>query len=250
MSYKQFEYKNDVSLDNYDSEQQILPLWEIRNGLPFEIYIYNIGSCSGPTFITKIDPKQSELFGHGHFSEGDKIIACYRSEFLRPLTVPYKISENYKKITIGASSYFSGSGHSEVQASNWDIRGVWLNNFLSIPLDIFYKGNLVARVFGYDGNTYLGGGSSSIYFDNDREGLNVGDTVDIYHSEYKGQKLFSLLINDEQFLNVDIGIIGEFKNRSNPDNSIYRIKDNNIVDINYYYTDNRYKTKVIGGGYY
>ena len=149
----------------------------------------------------------------------------------------------WKTIRLGAITYSSGAGNGEVQASNWDMRGIWINNKMRFPLDIFHNGILKAQVSAYNGIEYMGGGASTIYFDNNREGVNYGDVFEFRYSlPGREEKIFSTTIDDEQCMHMYVGVISPGMWGPDPDNAIYRIDEDDHIGITYYVPIGGYRT--------
>ena len=149
-----------------------------------------------------------------------------------------------KDIRIGAVTYDTTDGHGILQTSNSDIRGITIKNCLPIPLDIYYKGNLIAQVFGYNGLGYKGGGASTIYFDNDRRGLNFMDEITFKYSlpGKEGKCLFSVILDDEMCNEMFVGVVSGGFLGPDPDNSIYSVDEPTYNGVTYYISNGNYES--------
>ena len=173
-----------------------------------------------------------------HISPGGK-------DELIPFMQPYTIQSWQKDIRLGAVTYDTTDGHNITQASNWDMRGIWIRNRLPFPLDVYYKGNLMTQVFSYNGLEYMGGGASTIYFDNDRRGLNFMDEITFRYSlpGEKGKVLFSVVLDDEMCNEMFVGVVSGGIRGPDPDNAIYRINEPSYTGITYYVPIGGYESR-------
>ena len=238
-----FDYFNlrgqigDVLRDQSAAAQSQSP-WRIINMLPNTLVLWTEQYQSGdPKFFTEIKSRETLVYSPDQFSDRDQLYVYYRYQGkLVPFMEPYMFRNIWKTIRVGAVTYSSEGGHGQVQASNWDLRGVWLNNCLPIPLDVYYRGRLAAQIGGYNGLSYMGGGASSLYFDNDREGLNFMDQITFKYSlpGDAGKYLFDVVIDDEQCLSMNIGVVSGGLWGPNPDNAVYRVDRPSYTGITYY----------------
>lgn len=221
--------------------------WTIINMLPTKLVLWlEHYEDRVPCFFAEIEPNQTLKFPPNALADHDRLLVYYKHTegysrtagdgTLIPFLQPHTIRAMWKTIRLGAVTYSSEGGQSEVQASHWDLRGIWLRNKLPIPLDVYYKGRLAAQLGGYNGMSYLGGGGSEVYFDNGREGLNFMDEL-IFRYSLPGEKakyLFSVTIDDEQCLAMNIGVISAGMIGPDPDNAIYRVHKPVFTGITFY----------------
>ena len=160
-------------------------------------------------FLTTLKSGEQKGFSYDTLHDGDQIMVCYRTkDGLVPFLLPYKVRNFWKKITIGAVEYSSDGGQAEVQASFWDMRGIWIHNMTFSPMNIYYKNRLSAQIFAYNGTGYMGGGASTIYFDNDREGLKLGDELSFSFSVNGMEtKKMVVILDDIECLSIYVGSV-------------------------------------------
>jgi len=223
----------DDVLRAQSTASQINVPWKLVNLLPTNLVIWKEGQFSDKAkYFTDLKPNETKTFSPGELKDKDVLYTYYRYKNekegikLIPFLQPYIVRGMFKDIKFGAVTYSSDDGgHQTVQASNWDLRGVWIHNKLPIPLDVYYKGRLAAQIGGYNGLGYMGGGSSTIYFSNDREGLDFMDEINFKYSlpGKEGKNLFKVVLDDENCVSMFVGVVSGGFSGPNPDNSIYRI---------------------------
>jgi hypothetical protein len=212
--------------------------WYIINVLPskLSIFIKRLGDFK-LTFLTDIFPHKVLKYNPGDFREGDKIYTFFQKDGKYiPFTEGYKIILQSKTIKIGAVTYLGGGGISGSNPGYFDIEGIWLANRLRIPLNVYYQGNLVVQLYGYDGMDYMGGSASEVYFDNNRQGLNYLDTLEFKYAldGPSGKTLFKVIIDDTKIKKMFIGMISSTDESPFPDNSVYRIDEPNYTALTYF----------------
>jgi hypothetical protein len=223
-------------------------LWTIQNLLPIPLVLYKKSMAKGQMQrISVIDPRGTLKYPHNFFTDGDVLFTFYSdsmSHTLTPVLQPYLMRNTLRNIRLGTVEYSSTDGHLQTQASNWDMRGVWLHNKIGIPIDIFYKGNLVAQLHAYDGQNYLGGSRSSIYFDNDREGLDFMDSIEFRLStpRFDFAKMFSINLTDIECQVIFIGTVSAGTKGPLPDFSVYRVDKPVLTGIPYYKPTGQYNS--------
>lgn len=224
--------------------------WLLINKTPTSLHLYLEKWQSGnPQFFTILAPREKRKFSPETFQDRDQLYtyAQFPGTDLIPFLEPYMFREIHREVLLGAVEYNSLGGHVQEQASHWDVRGIWMKNMMNVPLNVYYKGNLAAQIGAEDGMSYMGGGSSQIYFSNGREGLNYGDVISFTYSLPRSNggevKLFDVTIDDEQTLNVKIGTVSGGMTPPNPDNSIYMVDRPVHTGITFYRPTGSYNTR-------
>jgi len=268
MDYLSLRNQNGDTQRHLSVAAQRTSPWELINMLPVlvEIWVSRVQFHtqpqpnepeSPPVYVSSLIPNQRQKLPFTTLTEGDTLYVCVRdnTNTLLPLLQPYTVRNIWRAITLGSVEYSSDGGHNEVQASNWDLRGVWIKNRAFVPLNIYYKGRLAAQVFAHNGIGYMGGGASDVYFDNDREGLKFGDKIEFSFS-VKGleDKRMVAILDDTQALTVFVGKIsgGDFKQGVHsdtarvglyasawgpePDFGVYRIAQPSFSGLTYYFS--------------
>jgi hypothetical protein len=220
--------------------------WILTNILPTKLELWTRKEFDSKTlFLTLINPRETLTFSPNKITNNEELYVYYRYEGkLILFTESFTMRTLWKNIKIGAVTHSSTSGHGEVQVSNADISGIWIHNRMTFPIDIYYKNNLVAQIFGYTGLEYMGGGASSIYFDNDREGLNIMDQISFRYSlpGSQGKYLFTVTIDDQHCNEMFVGVVSGGDLGSNRDNSVYNVDKPNYTGITYYEQIGDYKS--------
>ena len=239
-----FDYRT-ISDTNGDFERMIISektkgnMWKIHNLYPHPITV-TLQKYGNDTTSIIGDIPSGKILGMSPSSieEGDSIYFFFRSEGgnIHSLTEGYSPRSFQKNIYAGVVSYTSGGGHGEVQASNYDIKGVYLQNLLSVPMKVYYKGNLVATLGAYDGMGYMGGGRSELYFSNSRQGLNIGDVLEFVYSLTPHSKEYNIqaIIDDMECSKIMICTTTGYLQGPDPDNALYKNMTYNYMGISYY----------------
>ncbi len=236
------------------AKAQINNPWVLENMTPTTLHLFSTKYGSGRCNLDPlIDLKAFETLRvpPDRIKEGDTIYAYIKKgNSMIPFMEKYVCREFRKHIRLGAITYSSGDGRNATVASNWDMRGVWIHNKLAVPLNIYYKGNLAAQVFGDMNSDYMGGGGSSIYFDNDREGLNFMDEITFsYAIDGRNQVRYTTaVLNDVQCTSMYVGVIsGGWWGNTN-DNAVYRVDKPCFTGVvRFEPTAEQYKTKATWG---
>jgi len=161
-----------------------------------------------PIYLADIRPGETLEFPSDSFSNEEILYVYYRipSDFrgkqdrLIPFMKPVIMHKLSKDIKLGGTSYTYNGGQDS--SSRSDMVGVRIINLINFPLNIYYKGDLVAQTSRYSGDSYMGGGGASIFFDNNKLGLNLMDNFTFEYSLPKGKGNFLLGINIH-FKNID-----------------------------------------------
>ncbi len=220
--------------------------WILENMTPTKLYLYTQQYGGGTTkILTELESFEKRYINT--INEGDNLYVFVMKEGkLTPFMDSYICREFRKHIRIGAITYSSDGGRNEVRASNWDMRGVWIHNKLAVPLNIHYKGRLAAQIYGNTGIDYMGGGGSSIYFDNDREGLDFMDEITFsYAIDGKNDtKYTTAILNDVQCVSMFVGVVsGGWWGNTN-DNAVYRVNEPVFTGIiRFEQTSEQYRTR-------
>jgi hypothetical protein len=222
--------------------------WVLSNMLPTKLDLWTKKEFTRKyKFLTTIKPRETLKFHSNKFSDNEELyIYCIHNNNSIPFMEPFHMRDLHKDIKIGAVTYTSTSGRGEFQSNHSDLRGIWINNKMAFPLDIYYKNKLSCQVSGYKGLGYMGGGGSSIYFDNDRNGLNLMDKISFRYSipGPQGKYLFDITLDDQQCNEIFVGVISGSTKGSYTDNAVYNVDKPNYIGIGYYVQTGDYQSKL------
>jgi len=246
-TYSPLRFLQSDELQTREKQRYARDGWIITNKLPIELILYTEKYLSGtPTKLCVLSPYERRVFPPTAFADRDQLFTYVigKNGELVPLLMSYMFREQWKKIELGAIEYSSDGGHGEVQASNWDMRGVWLHNRMRIPLSIYFEGRLVAQMNAYDGMTYLGGSGSSVYYDYDREGIDIDTRLEVRFSTATHTYVFDIIVGDNQALSVFIGTITGGAIGPDPDNFIYKVDSPNVTGTTFYRPIGGYRSEM------
>lgn len=242
--------KNQVS----DFEQRLrrraahLDEWLIVNRLPTRFHLFVQDQSGNRRELGVIEPRSELKFPPTHLRETEFLITyvLFR-DTLYPFLDTLLLKDFRRKIVLGDAGFTEGEGRGIVNASNWDMRGVWIHNHTAAPLDVWYKGNLVAQIHpSGDDMGYLGGSANQVYFDNSRQGLNRGDILSFkYSAGHGGLRRFlpeghlpdgtktsdwlpDIILSNVQAMHVHVGIVtssehGRVPWLPDPFNGVYNV---------------------------
>lgn len=198
--------------------------WSVRNRLPSDLVLWKSSPTGAREHVTEILANSSISLPAGTFAEGDTLIPYARyDDVLYPFLEPLLLKPWGRDIVIGDTRFSIGEGRGIVRASNWDMRGVWLHNHLSIPLNVHYKGNLVVQLHPYDGLGYMAGGAANVYFNNSGQGLNRGDVLSFTYADGSNKKLYDTVLSNVQANNIHIGLVTSIIREPDPFNGVYNV---------------------------
>lgn len=214
MDYQRLSYMSGDVVQEYNKKIRSDLPWILQNMLPstFELYLV-------PQFrqikipLGSIEPRKQRIFPPHEFKDGDILIVTYKwdTETFNEEThiMPNHVFNSaWKHIRLGDVNYDSSRGRQAI-FPDADISGIMLNNCLHFPLDVFFKGTLVAQLESYDGMTHMGGSGSSLYYDNHRQGFNLGDQITFAYSMVTDRsEMYTITLTDNHVYNVNIGVIG------------------------------------------
>lgn len=222
-----FEYRRlndlngDIFRDNASRYNKHEP-WVLKNNLPSDLHVYSKGFGSLDHYYNYfgVMKAQGEMkIVPDQLKNGDVLFFLFRyvdpktGDVKRYLAMePYNVSETMKYLRVGTTGSQMNHSNLEYQNSdNADINGVMIHNRLVFPIDIYYKGNLVAQAGSNDRMSPLGGSQSSVYVDNNRQGMRLGDTLYFTYSlppEKGGNKpMYTIVLNDNKMTDIYVGIV-------------------------------------------
>lgn len=199
--------------------------WKFKNNLPFDVYLFlqRAGAFS-VEFAAKIPArKEVEFLAHlmkpgdtihpywYYNAKGSKGIesgpAIPPSDYENILRImpPYTLTGFAKTVTLGGAEYNTLMGNGEFKSSSKDISGIVIYNRMFIPLDMYYKGDMVGQMKTNDGMTRLGGTQSGFLFRGAFwNGIDLGDQLTF---KFGDVELFTVTISDKNCLEMFVGVV-------------------------------------------
>lgn len=228
--------------------------WVFKNMLPTTFHLYKgtkfpfVTNCNDQypkeEFIGKLNAHCTAEFSPSTFDDGDFLMIYFESGNVKiQMFPPHELRGFHKDLLIGTCAYNSTDGSRQNYTSYSDISGIYIINHLKIPIDIYYRGNLVAQTGAEDGMTFLGGSSSTVFFDNNRQGFKLGDVLTFTYSlPNDTRKMFSLELNDNYMNEIHVGVINHNGQPCREQIYSYRINEFSISGMNYFLPVGNYET--------
>lgn len=236
MEYINLQSTNSDHLIMESRMTSLKEMWIIKNNFPTELFLYIEDSETERTkLLSKITPRGTLLFSPERIRNGSKLYTMYLPPNQKELQVfipPFTVQDYQKHITLGAIVYKTGS--KSVDNINADINGIHMYNMTAMPLNVYYKGNLAAQLYPNDNMGYLGGGISSLYFTNDRQGLNFGDEITFTYATKDKQHFFTAVLDDEYCEKMYIGVASDTDIGPVPDQAIYSVTKPVYTSVKFY----------------
>lgn len=235
---------DDVLRDRSRYKQRNDP-WILTNMLPTKLKLYHSPQFTGKTlYLCGLRPHQTKVFPPKKFEDGDKLLVMYEGKEAEHQIMPtHTFQSQWKRLRLGDVLYRSWDGGRQYFTSYADLSGLMLHNHLLFPLNVYFKGNLIGQMTGYDGMTYLGGSGASLYVDNDRDGFRLGDQLTFGYS-FPGNEetLFTVTLTDNHAYHVHIGKIGVGQPNPEPDTYAYSVNLPPQTGYTYYVPIGRYNS--------
>lgn len=236
MEYINLESTNSDRLIMANRAASSKEMWVIRNNFPTELFLYLEDPITGKTaLLSKISPRGTISFPPERIRNGSKLYTMYLPILQKELQVfipPFTVRDYQKHIVLGSIVYKTGS--KSIDNINADINGIHMYNMTAMPLNVYYKGNLAAQLYPNDDKGYLGGGISSLYFTNDRQGLNFGDEITFTYATREKQQLFTAVLDDEYCEKMYIGVVSDTDIGPVPDQAIYSVMKPVYTSVKFY----------------
>lgn len=246
--YYQISNTQSDQIRRISSIQQQNEKWTISNLLPFDIDLY----CSpkynpSSKFISNIKAQSTLNFNYDAFNEGDELLTMVGDYMLMD---PEILHSSQKNIKVGGAVYRSTDGGREYSNDYTDISSVQIHNHFPFPIELIFKGAIVAQIGGSDGLTYKGGSNSVLNFNNSWQGLNIGDKLTFkicsnYSSglQIGGKYLYTALINDNHVGEIHVGMISSDCSYPMNDTVSYSVNAPPLTGITYYESIGDYTSK-------
>lgn len=178
-------YPSDIS-QKMSAFAQANDRWTFINRLPFDVELRGVPVfTTNELVIAKIPAYKNistKIYANGTpLSDSDVLYVKNDKGVL--LMPSYVLRDIWKRVDIGASSYdpLPGgySGYVGGFAPDSSITGIYVHNYFLFPVDIYYRGQMIAQVHGYDnvGPSMLGGSKSVVYINYSWDGFRLGDII-------------------------------------------------------------------------
>lgn len=227
--------------------------WYFENKLPITVLLY-ISRLDGDVYIGKLE-KFGSMETMLDVFEGDVLQVVYPKDSSKLVLFPVQLSPRENHVSVGTIAYINRSSGAGTVYSNADISSLVFHNRVSVPINIYYRGNKIGSLPAFNGNKVSlllnnnGFGFQMLdrlYFrfidgtpyndvqlsDNFMTDIVVGHVSQKYHGE-----LTPGLCNDS----MCVGSLGVNKYHPN-DIYSYRIAQPQIFGIQQFITDARYNT--------
>lgn len=208
--------------------------WRFTNMLSIPLDVHEVSDTGKiGTKLFSMGPNEVKNMPHSSLRGHENICAMYRdrlrSEGSYLLLAPHKLHSHLKDISLGSVTYdeFGDTDYINVHA---DLPSVRIYNELPMAIDVYYtprekyrhenpvkvgkKGNLwgtlVAQVNGRNLVDYRGGGNASVYFNNNYDGLRLGDNFTFAYKPTKTSepiRLCTVEVKDNVMKNMYVGKI-------------------------------------------
>jgi hypothetical protein len=215
--------------------------WTFVNLLPFQVNVY------------VYTPTKTDLIGA--VNPNGKIVTT-KSRSGMELENGYEIHVLYQPSCDGTGPEFEilrpqflfddsrtvrlGDAVHQVKTTTWtqrthtDIPGIRFHNRVSMPLDIYYKGNRIGSMAGDDGTDAPHSGTpGSVYLTNDNFGFRIGDELGFVFS-YTGQPYCTVKLIDNYMSDLYIGVIMQHYVPTLMDMYSYRVDEPNVTGLRYF----------------
>ena len=175
--------------------------WVFLSNFNFPLYVFK-----GEEYLITIPPLGRVTLDYNDIQHGQILntFAKAKNGQLVPWLKPYVASVKSRTITFGSFSY--SSVPNTEQSHYFDISGVRIVNHFPVSVGIEYKGNHVATIQGHGGSQLHGGGGSSFYFDNYRNGFHTGDSITFKGLSTDFPFEISVVLTDKFCQRIDMGV--------------------------------------------
>lgn len=139
-------------------------------------------------------------------------------EILRPV----KLRLTDRMIRIGDVTYSDKHSGSRWVSSERDINSVRIHNRTTMPLDVYFRGGVIARIDGDDGMSYMAGSPNNVYVDNAGRGFQLEDELG-FAFQYNKKQIGSVTLTDNFTTDIYVGVVTQNTQVPYPDISSYHI---------------------------
>lgn len=233
--------------------------WRFKNLLPYKVNVY-ISKIHKLELIATINANSSiettQTKSGIPLQKGDEIHVLYPTNKLAPtvgeqykILRPAFLFDDSREVRIGDIVYEDRIAFSPGIDIHHDIIGIRIHNHISMPVNVFYKGENIAQIAGDDGTSFMAGSPNSVYLNNERFGFNIGDELS-FEFVHDKKKYASVKIIDNFTSDIIIGEITQHFVGAIQDMYAYRVNEPNITGLRYYENVTGYTTTGRTAGVY
>jgi hypothetical protein len=216
--------------------------WTFINMLPYEINIYAIVDQK-LDLIANIAAFQrkniTETKTKIPLQEGMTIHVTRPGNYHNPTSVTtpqYQIARSVnlfsdsRVVKIGDIVYEDQVSVTNTKDIHHDIIGIRFHNHLTMPIDIYHKGNRIGSVAADDGTNFMAGSPNSVYLNNERHGFEIGDQIGFIFS-HDQKKYATITLIDNYTSDIIIGMTTQHFVAPLQDAYSYRVDTPNITGL-------------------
>jgi hypothetical protein len=225
--------------------------WKFINLLPYKINVYVI-QYKNLELVATIDANSTfetlKTMSGAPLKKGDAIHVLLPTNKLNPRSTtsnqfkilrPTYLFDDSREIRIGDIVYEDRVAFAPGIDIHHDIIGLRIHNHITMPVNVFYKGENIAKIAGDDGTNFMAGSPNSVYLNNERFGFMIGDELSFVFV-HDGKKYASVKIIDNYTSDIILGEITQHFVGAIQDMFSYRVNEPNINGLRYYDTVTAY----------
>ena len=214
--------------------------WTFVNLLPIKVSVY-VYTPLKTDLVGTINPRGRLVASQGcsgmELQGGYEIRVLYQPAGDQgpqyEITRPEFLFDDSRTVRIG-DAVDEGRTNTLTQRTHTDIMGIRVHNRLTIPLDIYFKGNKIAGIGGDDGTSApMSGSPGSVYLTNDGNGFKIGDELGFVF-RYNRVPYCIVKIHDNYMSDMYIGVISQHYVPTMQDTFSYRVDTPNVTGLTYY----------------
>ena len=228
--------------------------WKFTNLLPTPIILYAAKSPEQAPgkLLGTLEGRKTKYISADGLEDRDILYTMYKNPSNGKLYImlqPYVLHGNQRDIKLGSIVY-DEYGTTNFKNTYADLPSVKIYNMLPMTIDVQYApfthptafGPVVAKVAPFDEVGYMGGGDNSVYYDNNANGLRIGDQLKFSYSvggrSSKGVPSVNYLtvtVKDNFMKNLYVGKIDAGGYRG-PDSDVfaYSAEKADTIGVTYY----------------
>lgn len=225
--------------------------WKFTNLLPYKINVYSL-RFQKLDLISTIDANSTfettKTSSGAELQKGDAIHILMPTNRLSPasktskqyeITRPVFLFDDSREVRIGDIVYEDRIAFTPGIDIHHDIIGIRIHNHITMPINIYYKGENIAQIAKDDGTSFMAGSPNSVYLNNERFGFMIGDEL-LFEFAHDKKKYASVKIIDNYTSDIIIGETTQHFVGAIQDMFSYRVNEPNINGLQYFDTVTAY----------